>query len=498
MNNQAKTYLLYARVSPKGSSWHGGETSVPLQLAECRDYVLRRDPAARFIEVTDELRSGKSLDRPGIQQIIAELDSGTCEWDCIVVWHLDRLTRSLADSIPLFQHLYDAGKGLMSVRQNIDMFSAGGRFMLNIFVAAAQYEREMISERTAMKMTSIAQKGKIPYGRIPIGYKRTAGNRIVVDPDGAAVVRDIFDSYVSGTATNDELFQRYHDRIKSKNTFYKILRNRLYIGEVEYDGKIFKGEHEAIIDHVVFDQVQNMLPGHKYKAPRPGAQKYKYLLAGLVKCSCGRQMTNISVLKKGRRYAYYKCTEPSCKNAINAEKLDTAILEKIKSIAQDTDFLLQLSKECEQEQKDKKVSLLPEMRQIEQQLASAHASEVNIANMFKSGLVTRENMVYWNAELSAVVQQQTELRERQSQIQRNIDYQENDLSKQILQTASGWAQLLDNLSDEEESYSIKRNLILAIVQNVVCTAKGSFDLNLVMSKSIEWYPGEESNLRRRV
>ena len=138
------------------------------------------------------------------------------------------------------------------------------------------------------------------------------------------------------------------------------------------------------------------------------------------------------------------------------------------------------------------------MRQIEQQLASAHASEVNIANMFKSGLVTRENMVYWNAELSAVVRQQVELRERQSQIQRNIDYQENDLSKQILQTASGWAELLDNLTDEEASYPIKRNLILAIVQNVVCTEKGHFDLNLVMSKSIEWYPGEESNLRRRV
>ena len=141
----AKVYLLYARVSPKGSTWNAEETSVAVQLQQCRDYVLKRDPSATFIEIYDELKSGKNLDRSGVQKVIADLQSGRCSWDCLVVWHLDRLTRSLADALPLFKMIRDADKGFMSVRQELDMFTAGGRFMMHIFIATAEYEREMTS-----------------------------------------------------------------------------------------------------------------------------------------------------------------------------------------------------------------------------------------------------------------------------------------------------------------------------------------------------------------
>ena len=91
-----QTYLLYARVSPKGSSWDGCETSIPVQLEEMRRYVLRMDPDAAFIEVSDEFRSGKDLKRPGMQRILKDLKRRPVRWQNLVVWNLDRLTRSLS------------------------------------------------------------------------------------------------------------------------------------------------------------------------------------------------------------------------------------------------------------------------------------------------------------------------------------------------------------------------------------------------------------------
>jgi DNA invertase Pin-like site-specific DNA recombinase len=158
------TYLLYARVSPKGSTWSASESSVPIQAKSCREYVLRSDPTARFIEVTDEFESGRDTKRPGFQRILADLEARAGEWDCLVVYSIDRLGRSIGDMLPFFESMHKAGRGLLAVRQNIDMNTAGGRAMLYLMCVFAQLERELNSERTSAKMMSIAAAGGIPYG----------------------------------------------------------------------------------------------------------------------------------------------------------------------------------------------------------------------------------------------------------------------------------------------------------------------------------------------
>ena len=486
-------YLLYARVSPKGSGYDGGETSIPIQLSECREFILRRDPAAEFIEISDELKSGKNLNRDGMRRIIAEMESPRCEWDCLVVWHLDRFSRSIADAAPLLKKLSDRGKGIMSVRQNIDMFSAGGRFMINVFLSAAQYEREMTSERTTMKMKSIAKAGKIPYGKIPIGYRRINDNTLEIDPEGAVVVIDIFRAYADGVA-NNEIFNKYRDRIKSKNTLYNILRNRLYIGEVAYSGEIHKGEHSPIIHPELFDTVQKMLPGKRYNVPRPGAQKYKYLLSGLVKCHCGRQMTNYSVLKKGVRFPYYKCTDSICGNAINAQNIDEAILEKILEIARSPGFIESAVHDYEQQQLEIDAKLVPEIADLEKQIAVADATEKTAAALFTSGLVTTANMQYWNQKLSTAVSDRENLTIRRDALKSRLAEKQQSMLPDIMAAAASWAKIIKNADDD----MLKRNLVLALVQDIISTGKGTFDLNLVMSKCVSWYPGEESNLRPKV
>src|SRR5574344_2045338 len=112
-----KTYLLYARVSPKGSTWAAEETSIGVQFADMRAHVLRLDSSANFVEVYDEFKSGKNLNREGVQRILSDLSKTPVPWSCLVVWNLDRLSRSLGDAIPIFSRLRDSGCEFISVNQ---------------------------------------------------------------------------------------------------------------------------------------------------------------------------------------------------------------------------------------------------------------------------------------------------------------------------------------------------------------------------------------------
>ena len=147
-DNPVHTYMLYARVSPKGSDWNAEETSVAMQLQEMKEYISRRDPFAVFLEAKDEFKSGKNLNRPGIQMILADLENRDPAWGTLVVWALDRLSRSLADAVPVFEKLRDAGRGFICVRQDyLSTQGAMARFTLNQTILVAQLEREMTSER---------------------------------------------------------------------------------------------------------------------------------------------------------------------------------------------------------------------------------------------------------------------------------------------------------------------------------------------------------------
>ena len=483
-------YLLYARVSPKGSTWSAQETSIAVQLAECRDYIRRMDPQAEFTEVTDEFRSGKDLNRPGMKQILAELDSGRPSFGTLVVWQLDRLSRNLADAAPLFARLRDAGVDFISIRQPyLSATGAMARFNLTQTIAIAQLEREMTSERITAKMRWIAQQGKVTYGSIPLGYRRKPGvkNTLEAVPEEADLVREIFATYLR-CATSGGAFEAmralqaaHPDKICDNKKFYKILRNRLYLGEIVYKGEIFKGEHPAIVDRETFDRVQMLLPGAKHNVPRPGRQKYAYLLAGLVRCSChpDRYMTPSAVSKSSRRYFYYKCTDPACPSEINAEKLDQAVLDLICRIALDPDYVRGCIEQLDRERAQEQAAAVPALKAAEAAAASASEEVDRIAQAFLTGLVTPENKAFWNGKLAdarrAADAAAAEL-DRQRRKVSDLATHEDELPA-ILKSLKGWADLLQKAPDDT---ALKRNLILSVVQQVRCTSKGHFDVDLIM------------------
>ena len=486
MNNR---YCIYARVSPKGSQWAAQETSIRVQLQECRDYILSGDPRATFIEIYDEFRSGKDLNRPGMQQIIQDIESGRPSFDTLVVWQLDRLSRNLADAAPLFEKLRDAGLGFISIRQNyLSATGAMARFNLTQTIAIAQLEREMTSERITAKMRWIASQGKATWGRLPLGYRRKEGvkNTAEVVPEDAAIIKSIFQLYLAGHRCGS--FEDLHnfctvhkEKIGDRKKIYKLLRNRFYIGEIPYKGEVFKGEHQPIVDRELFEKVQQLLPGDNYNAARPGRRKYAYLLSGLVRCHCdqARYMTPSSVNKKASRYFYYLCTDSNCKCRINAEKLDEAVLDVIKRISLSPEYIKTCYARHQEATAQLRAKEEKKLAAVIAECEEAAAELKNIDGIFLSGIVSPENAGYWNDKLLAArTRYEAAEKRRKETIAALEPVQDQEQLAAIIQSLSSWAAQLE--CDPEDNI-LKRNLILSTVRQVRCTEKGKFEVDLVFT-----------------
>ena len=493
MNDVSHTYMLYARVSPKGSDWHAEETSVALQIEEMKAYILRKDPRAEFLVQTDEFKSGKNLHRPGMQSILADLELPEPPWGTLVVWALDRLSRSLADAVPIFEKLRDAGRGFVCVRQDyLSTQGAMARFTLNQTILVAQLEREMTSERVKAKMVWIAEKGKVPIGKLPLGYRRRAGvkNEVEPDPETVPIAQKIFDDFLAQITPSIDIRRKYH---LSKDQLYRMLRNPIYIGKIKYDGKVYQGQHEGIIDPEVWKNVNALLPGER-RAPRPNRQIYKYLLQGLVLCKCGRRMIPYSTKRGEKRYFYYKCGDTlDCKFAVNAERLDETVLEEVKRIVMDPEYVRERWNEYRREKAEREDAQRGVIQKSEREIAKAEQEVSNIDRLFIQGVISAENAAHFNEMLASARAHLAELRERHQTLLNDLAaIRGEDELPMILQQIKEWAHVLEHADD----WQVKRDLLLMVVRWVKCLDEdGDMELRLVMTGSKKWRSRRESNAR---
>src|SRR5881296_744034 len=220
--------------------------------------------------------SGASLERPALQQLLADVRSG--EIDIVLVYKVDRLTRSLADFAKLIE-LFDAhGVSFVSVTQSFNTSSSMGRLTLNVLLSFAQFEREVIGERVRDKIAASKRKGIWVGGPIPLGY-RCIDKKLVVVPEEAEGVRTIFARYLAlgsigaliedldrrgiRTKANGRTDGRLRGGIRfGVGSLAHLLKNRFYVGEVVYRGEVHRGEHEPILDRDLFAAVQDKLAAH--------------------------------------------------------------------------------------------------------------------------------------------------------------------------------------------------------------------------------------------
>jgi DNA invertase Pin-like site-specific DNA recombinase len=295
--------------------------------------------------------SGASLERPALQQLLADVRAGTI--DIVLVYKVDRLTRSLADFAKLIE-LFDAhGVSFVSVTQSFNTSSSMGRLTLNVLLSFAQFERELIGERVRDKIAASKRKGIWVGGPVPLGYA-AVDKKIRVVPNEAEAVRTIFARYLelgSVRALAEDLDRR---GIRSKprrlsdgptiggsrfgvGALAHLLKNRFYIGEVVYRGAVHRGEHEPILDSALFAAVQGKLAAQAV-ARRCRLRGPSALLAGRLFDEYGNRMSPTHANKGGARYRYYisqavlqkKPQVPGSVSRVSAAELEALVLAALR------------------------------------------------------------------------------------------------------------------------------------------------------------------------
>ncbi|MCM2479173.1 recombinase family protein [Serpentinimonas maccroryi] len=263
--------------------------------------------------------SGGNVDRPALKRLLADIEAGRV--DIIVVYKIDRLTRSLPDFAKLVEVFDRNGVSFVSVTQQFNTTTSMGRLTLNILLSFAQFEREVTGERIRDKIAASKAKGMWMGGMPPLGYD-VVERKLIVNEREAALVRDLFRRYaehgsaarlvremaVEGHTTKAWVTQDGRQRTGrpiDQQYIFAMLRNRIYLGEIRNRGTWFTAQHEAIVPQALWDAAYAFVERRK-QAPREHRARHPALLAGLLFAPDGQRMLHTFVKKKsGRTYRYY-------------------------------------------------------------------------------------------------------------------------------------------------------------------------------------------------
>jgi DNA invertase Pin-like site-specific DNA recombinase len=263
--------------------------------------------------------SGGTMDRPGLKQLMEDVAAGKV--DTIVVYKVDRLTRSLADFAKIVEVLDKAGASFVSVTQAFNTTTSMGRLTLNVLLSFAQFEREVTGERIRDKVAASKAKGMWMGGPVPLGYD-LGDRKLVINEAEATIVRNLFNRYRELRSIGALVEELDRDGVKTKERCYKdgrtvggiaftkgplayLLANRIYTGEVTHKGKVYPGEHPAIIDLDLWQEVQGILAQNRVERRLGSKAKAPSLLTSLLQDDHGRPMMPTYTVRDARRYRYY-------------------------------------------------------------------------------------------------------------------------------------------------------------------------------------------------
>jgi DNA invertase Pin-like site-specific DNA recombinase len=287
--------------------------------------------------------SGGTLERPGLKRLMADIEDGLV--DVVVVYKIDRLSRSLADFAKLVEVFDRNGVTFVSVTQSFNTTTSMGRLTLNILLSFAQFEREVTAERIRDKVAASRKKGMWMGGVPPFGY-RVENRKLLVDETAAEHVRWIFARFIeigSCTVLAQEVFVRglgtpRGNRI-DKKYLYRMLSNRAYIGEAVHKGESYPGEHEAIIERETWDRVHAILQESPRKRAARTRAETPALLKGLLFGPDGAAFSPTHTRKGGRLYRYYvsqtvlKHGAGSCPvGRVPAGEIEAAVLDQLRAV----------------------------------------------------------------------------------------------------------------------------------------------------------------------
>ena len=328
--------------------------SLDAQREACEAYIASQKPEG-WVLVPDRYDdggiSGATLERPALKRLLVDIEDRRV--DVIVVYKIDRLSRALMDFAKLVEVFDRNNVTFVSVTQSFNTTTSMGRLTLNILLSFAQFEREVIGERIRDKFAASRRKGMWMGGFVPLGYD-VKDRKLIVNEAEAATVRMIFDRFIMiGSATElvrklrAESVRGKQGKLVDKGYIYKLLNNRVYIGEAVHKGVAYPGEQQAIIDRALWDRVHTVLRESPRKRAANTRAQTPSLLKGLIFGPTGRAMTPAPTRKGGKLYRYYVSTDVLKRDAdsctvrrVPAAEIESAVVDQLRGLLRTPEIIV--------------------------------------------------------------------------------------------------------------------------------------------------------------
>jgi site-specific DNA recombinase len=329
--------------------------SLDAQREACEAYVASQR-AEGWILVPDRYDdggfSGGTLDRPALKRLLADIEAGKI--DIVVVYKIDRLSRSLMDFSRLVEVFDEHKVTFVSVTQSFNTTTSMGRLTLNILLSFAQFEREVIGERIRDKFAASRKRGMWMGGWAPLGYE-VKDRKLLVNEADAKLVRSIFQRFLKiGSATTlarqliaDNIRNKY-GKLIDKGMLYKLLNNPVYVGVAMHKGVSYPGEHTGIIDRKTWDRVQAKFQENPRKRAGATRAQTPSLLEGIIFGPTGIAMSPTHTRKNGRLYRYYlsqivlKQGSDDCPVArVPAAEIEKIVIDQVRTLLLSPEIIVQ-------------------------------------------------------------------------------------------------------------------------------------------------------------
>ncbi|MBP9032280.1 MAG: recombinase family protein [Pseudomonadales bacterium] len=350
-----------------------------------------------------DTESGTHMNRPGLEEML--FDAEARAFDVLLVFRVDRLSRKVRELALMVDELTKNGVTLKSITEPFDTSNAAGKMMLQMLGVFAEFEHATIVERTRVGLERKAKTGNYVGGNVPYGYRLDDDKHLVIHEEEALIVRKMFTMYALGregasticTKLNDAGLRNRNGRKWGRRVVLYMLKNPAYVGKIRWREVLYEGKHDPIVSDVLFEKAREVLDDrHEDLKGRQWHNGDERLLTGVIKCGlCNSHMFGGGGQKNGRYIPYYVCSkrfnDHACKqDYVRAELLESAIVQDIKAMFRDEDFMARVWEEANRRLGAEKPDLEKEIARVEAEAAKVRASVERYFEAFEAGTLKAE------------------------------------------------------------------------------------------------------------